>query len=93
VARDSPDASRTHWARAEAWPTDDSPIQEIPDVNRREALAAIARLAVGAFAAFRTRGVAAEGGRDVGDTGPARFRCRPLISGPLWWFDARQSAE
>jgi len=62
-------------------------------VNRREALAAIARLAVGAFAASRTLTEAAQGGMGVGDTGPARFRCRPLISGPLWWFDARQSAE
>ena len=51
-------------------------------VTRREALRAMGRCVLGAMAAG-----------SIGAPAESRSLCRPLISGPLWWFDPAESAR
>jgi len=53
-------------------------------MTRREALARMGSLALGLLAAGRVAD---------GAPAPPRLRCRPVISGPLWWFDPGQTLE
>lgn len=58
-------------------------------MNRREAMSALFRIVLGAAGYVATSRIPAGGSE------PARARrmlCRPLISGPLWWFDAVEAS-
>ena len=59
-------------------------------MNRREALAKLGALGLGALA-----GPAWAHHHDGGapELQAPRRRCRPVISGPLWWLDPQQSAQ
>jgi len=53
-------------------------------MNRREALSAIGRYALGAMAAGNLGGAV---------SAAPESRCAPFISGPLWWFDPYESTR
>jgi len=59
-------------------------------MNRREALAKIGKYVLGALAVPALEGIG--WGSAPSNDGP-KLRCRPVISGALWWLDPAESAR